>query len=330
MIKYYTIPCARLEINLHEEKIHLNFRKKCLKALSALLYFTAFTALVTLSPAYAANADTKIGTQSVATVSKTQPTPGLRTIKNFLNTALQPVGSALYVWGGGWYENKDGSSGCTHIGVNPEWKRFFDSQDSKYDWHKTKFKTELGLDCSGYVGWVIYNTLNSTPNLLPGYTSISTDMAKSLSEKYHLGTFISSDKLKDYKPGDVMSGNGQRHVWICIGQCSDKSVVFLHSSHQGVHICGTQTPSGSNDSEAYKLAKKYMEKYFPDFSSKFSIFKEYPDKKDCPVRTQFIRNTDYLTKYHQMRWTALDDPDGYLSMDPESILQDLFGENTSK
>lgn len=78
---------------------------------------------------------------------------------------MQPVGQTLYVWGGGW-NNEDTAASETsrHIGVCPEWKGFFDSQDSSYDFYdyaigkNGKAETPipayipLGLDCSGYRG----------------------------------------------------------------------------------------------------------------------------------------------------------------------------------
>lgn len=92
------------------------------------------------------------------------PTPGLKTIKNLLQTALAPVGSTLYVWGGGHFENRDIqkiSYGSTHIGVHPEWKMFYDSQNENYKWDDWNFQTKKGLDCSGYIGWVVYNIMNT-------------------------------------------------------------------------------------------------------------------------------------------------------------------------
>ena len=62
------------------------------------------------------------------------PAPGVKTVKNFLQTALAPVGSTLYVWGGGWFENSDGSHGSNRIGVHSEWKEFYDSQNETYEW----------------------------------------------------------------------------------------------------------------------------------------------------------------------------------------------------
>lgn len=268
-----------------------------------------------------------------ANIEKKYPiccTPGLKTIKNILKTSLEPVGTTLYVWGGGWFKNENGKNityGSNRIGVHPEWKEFYESQNSNYKWDDWKFKTEKGLDCSGYVGWVIYNVMN-TESGNEGYNCISREMAKKLSDRGY-GKYIKYGDVKDYKPGDIMSGETPRHVWICIGECKDKSVVFLHSSYQGVHICGTSTPDGNENSEAYNLSKKYMQKYYKDFYDRYPVFKNTTENKE---QKQFIRDIDYLTKYNQMRWyisdsSVIQDPDGYIDMSPEEILKDLFNEN---
>lgn len=253
------------------------------------------------------------------------PTPGLKTIKNLLQTALEPVGSTLYVWGGGWFRNVDGSYGSNHIGIHKEWKEFYDSQDEHYKWDDWDFQTEKGLDCSGYIGWIVYNVIN-TEDGEKGFVCSSKKMAKSFSNK-GFGKYIKCSNVKDFKPGDIMSGDGPRHVYICIGQCEDKSVIFLHSSYQGVHICGTAAPNGNFDSDAYKLAKKYMGKYYSDFCKRYPSFKNRTQDKE--FYQQYIRDTSYLTQYNQMRWDVsesgfMSDPDGYLSMTTEKILEDLF------
>ena len=56
---------------------------------------------------------------------------------------------------------------------------------------------------------------------------------------------------------------------------------------------------------------------------RYRIFKEKNKEADYK---QFIRGTDYLTEYNQMRWDVLEDPDGYNDMTPEEILKDLFSE----
>ena len=72
------------------------------------------------------------------------------------------------------------------------------------------------------------------------------------------------------KPGDIGYNSG--HTWIVIGQCSDKSVVIVHSTPQaGVQISGTTTPTGNYSSQAVALAKKYMAMY-----SGYNIFNYHP------------------------------------------------------
>mgnify|MGYP000688916402 FL=1 len=82
-----------------------------------------------------------------------------------------------------------------------------------------------------------------------------------------------------------MSGENVSHVWLSLGQCFDGSVVILHSSPAGVHISGTPTPKGAENSQAIKLANKYMSKYYPVWN------KKYP-----------VKPFDYLGKYSQFRW----------------------------
>ena len=60
-------------------------------------------------------------------------TPGKRTLKNFLATAMQPVGTVLYVYGGGWkFENTGASKEACSIGVPGSWIRFFQKQGTDY------------------------------------------------------------------------------------------------------------------------------------------------------------------------------------------------------
>ena len=58
----------------------------------------------------------------------------------------------------------------------------------------------------------------------------STKMAERLSEK-GWGTYIPNTEKRDFTPGDIVSMNG--HVWISLGQCSDGSVVLMHSTPNG-------------------------------------------------------------------------------------------------
>lgn len=250
-------------------------------------------------------------------VSTTVAEDGVSTIKNFLQTAVAPVGSTMYVWGGGW-NKADTAAGkdAKHVGLSPQWRSFAKNKKSSYNYRNYRYQIHDGLDCSGYVGWCVYNVLN-TKNNKKGYVYSASKQAKKFSDM-GFGSYRSAKKIKDYRAGDIMSSTCKccGHVWIVIGQCEDGSVVLVHSSPAGVQICGTVTPSGKKNSKAYKLAQKYMKKYYS------SWYKKYPDVS---------RNSSYLSHYGQMRWSVtggnvkLSDPDGYQGMSAEEVLADLFG-----
>jgi len=234
-------------------------------------------------------------------------------IKKLLQTALKPVGSTLYIWGGGWNKNSDGKITGRTMGVSPTWKSWFNSHDKTYDYTQYRYWYEKGLDCSGYVGWVIYNSFNTNSGY-GSFVMLAEVMAKTFAG-YGWGTYKSPGAVTDFKAGDIMS-LASGHVYIVVGQCSDGSVVLLHSSPPGVMITGTTTRSGNKNSEAIKLAKKYMKKYYPAFDAKF------PDTS---------RSASYLTNYAQMRWYAgkttslMSDPEGYRNKNAQQVLADLFG-----
>ncbi|MCD8014226.1 MAG: Ig-like domain-containing protein [Lachnospiraceae bacterium] len=233
------------------------------------------------------------------------------TIKTLLSTALEPVGSTMYVWGGGWNEEDTGAgTEAVSIGVSVQWKTFFEQQTSSYDYRTTRYQISNGLDCSGYIGWCIYNILNTTDGN-EGYVMKASKMASNFASR-GWGTYKSASSVTDYKAGDIMSSSG--HVWMVVGSCSDGSVVLLHSSPPGVRLAGTPSSSGNTSSEAVKLAASYMKKYYPNWYSK------YPD---CLV------SSSYLSGYSQMRWdisgkSIMTDPDGYRSKTASAILKDLF------
>ena len=242
-----------------------------------------------------------------------KPTPGLATIKNLLCTSLLPVGKTMYIWGGGWNEEDTASGkGSTHIGVLPGWENFSSKQDAGYNFLNYKYNINAGLDCSGFVGWAIYNVFN-TQNEKDGYVMKSSIMANEFANR-GFGKYKNKDEIIDYKPGDITSGPG--HVLICIGQCEDGSVLFIHSSPPGVQINGTTTIDGNENSMAINLATHYMKKYYPEWP------KKYP---------HFSRGNSYLTNFSQMRWStdgsaALTDPDGYFDKSVSEILKNLFNE----
>ncbi len=234
------------------------------------------------------------------------------TLKHFLEVAMQPVGTTMYVWGGGWSDNDiEAGPEAVSIGVSPRWNAFYQKQTSAYDYNETRYQTHDGLDCSGYVGWAVYNLLN-TKSGGSGYVVKSTEMSRSLAGK-GFGTYREAPYVTDFRPGDVMSTTG--HVYIVVGQCSDGSVVIAHSSPPGVQLCGTAAPDGTIYSEAVRLAEEYMGRYFSEWHSR------YP---------KCSRGTSYLTNYNQMRWNVqngiIKDPDGLSQMQAGQVLKVLFNE----
>ena len=249
--------------------------------------------------------------------TKKQKTKKVSTIKKYLKSAIQPLGKVVYVWGGGW--STDGLGGSTEarsMGVSKKWTRFFNAQTKDYNYINTQYQRHDGLDCSGYVGWTIYNIMN-TKSGNNGYVMSAKDMARNYASR-GWGKYIKRASVKDYKPGDIMSSacSDCGHVWIVIGECKDGSVVALHSSSsQGVQLSGTVAPDGRTKSEAAELAQKYMEQYFPKWSEKFS---------------HRLRDEKYLSHFCQMRWNVsgksiMTDPDGYQKMTAEQVLNDLLG-----
>lgn len=270
--------------------------------------------------------------------------PGEKTLTNFLKTALGPVGTTLYIYGGGWDWQDEGSAvQARTLGVSPDWVKFFNEQNERYtfkeqdgDEAKTDPATSFypygeyneyyyaGLDCSGYLGWALYNTFE-TENGKEGYVGGSTKFAKRLADS-GFGSWTQTvkdpDGRPDFKPGDIMSIKG--HVWISLGTCDDGSVVIAHStpsfSRAGQPGGGVQISAVGNDGtcEAYALAEKVMTEEYPAWSAR------YPALLADPVR--------YLTPEGdtagRFRWEVtggtLTDPDGLQEMRPEEVLAFLF------
>lgn len=259
------------------------------------------------------------------TTESTQPTtaptetippvtePDTVSILDFLKIAVQPVGSTMYIWGGGWNEEDTGAGiEAVTFGLSPQWAHFAAMQDGSYNYKNHKYQIHDGLDCSGYVGWAVYNVLE-TENGRPGYVCSSTKMTKHFADR-GLGSYIPAQEMTHWLPGDIMSMKG--HVWIVVGMCSDGSVLLLHASPPGVIFSGTTLPDGS-DSEASALAAKIMRQHFPEWYSR------YPN---C------ARPHSYLTKSSAMRWNSdiLSDEDGLRSMTAEEVTELIFGSEINK
>lgn len=241
---------------------------------------------------------------------QTTAQPGKRSLLNLLLTAKIPLGHTMYVWGGGWNEEDTGAGiEAVSIGESPRWRTFYEKQDSSYNYQNTRYQIHDGLDCSGYVGFVVYNVMESV-NGNAGYVEKAGGMAKSFSDK-GFGSYTPYYSVTDWKPGDIMSMNG--HVWISLGMCGDGSVLLLHASPPGVLLCGTSLPDGSR-SQAIELAESYMSTYYPDWYRKFP---------DC------ARSASYLTDSSQMRWSLqmLSDEEGIQNMGAEEVLKRIFDSN---
>lgn len=227
------------------------------------------------------------------------------TLTRFLKTALLPVGNTLYVWGGGHDLWSGGDS--LRIGVNPKWEQFYNQQGASYDYTKHRYAYQNGLDCSGFVGWAIYNTYNTKANQ-SAYTTQSTSFPSYLTNK-GLGSYRTVSG-GTFTVGDVVSMTG--HVWIVLGTCSDGSVVIVHATPPVIQISGTVSSSGDQNSEAVKLAQAYMKKYYPDAASKYNL---------C------IASKAYVNNVNRFQWssTKLTDPDGLRKMSVNQVLEKLIG-----
>jgi len=184
-------------------------------------------------------------------------------IRKLLQTAMLPVGSTMYIWGGGWNEEDTGAGvGATTIGLYPEWETFAAAQSADYNMKEHRYEILKGLDCSGYIGWLVYNMFE-TEDGQQGYVYKSTDTAWAYSE---LGWGDYMEAPSAFLPGDVVSMKG--HVWLSLGSCADGSVLLLHSSPPGVSLCGTLLADGS-ESEAVRLAREYMTMNYPEWQKKY-------------------------------------------------------------
>uniref|UniRef100_UPI004056A8CB hypothetical protein n=1 Tax=Agathobacter sp. TaxID=2021311 RepID=UPI004056A8CB len=245
-------------------------------------------------------------------------------MERLLEIAMQPMGSTMYIWGGGWdVDDEKSGAGSTKIGVSSTWAEFAQKQDAAYNYEDYRYQRELGLDCSGYVGWVIYN-LFETEDGKEGYVTFSTEMAENFASR---GWGRLYKNPKEFLAGDIVSMDG--HVWICLGTCADGSVLLIHSSPPGVSICGTgipiygmkdsnddnqdmpnQVPSETEPGIAVQLAEEFMGKHYPEWQT------AYPNR---------MVSQAYLENVMVMRWNVetLADAQVYQAMSGEEVLQVL-------
>ena len=263
--------------------------------------------------------------------------PGLRTIANLLRTALAPAGTVLYVFGGGWNWQDDGAAPQARaIGVSEDWVRFYRSQDADYEYKnpdpaKSYFPYggfnayyHAGLDCSGYAGWVLYNTLEAH-NGKPGYVTASTNLASSLAAR-GWGRFHKNGDPKALRPGDIVSIKG--HVWIVIGVCDDESVLIAHAS-PAVSATG-KTGGGVQlaavaprpDSQALDLVRRLAQRLHPRWLERYP-----PASKDAKLYLDFRHpKAGVFSWFVQTPSAVLADPEGIGGMSAEEVVRAVFPE----
>ena len=230
-----------------------------------------------------------------------------KTLTNFIQTAMQPVGQTMYIWGGGWNEEDTGSGPDTRrIGMPERWKEFYLAQNNGYNFQTTQYQIHDGLDCSGYIGWILYNVFE-TEDDKPGYVSLSGDMPDDFVSR-GWGKKISRGNIQDYQCGDILAN--ENHVFLVLGQCEDGSLLIVHSAPPGVRLCGTPTPDYNLQSEAVLLAESLMLEHHPDWLEK------YPEAS---------AEYSYLVDYDQFRWNdTLKDVDHLRDKSAEEIATYLF------
>ena len=279
--------------------------------------------------------------------------PGVKTLKNLLATAMMPVGTTLYVYGGGWnWQDNDSAVSARTLGLSPDWMRFFQEQDGSYTYRDADGDSAnadpahsyypygrfnqywyAGLDCSGYMGWTLYNTLQDADGSM-GYVSKSSTMAKGLSERgygtwTHEVSMPDGSKKKKLLPGDVISLSG--HVWMALGTCDDGSVLMVHSSPTRSYANqpggGVQIGAIGKDynCEALVLAEKVMTDYFPAWHERYPVFLLSPERY-FPTEGESTGRFSWDVKAEG----GLSDPDGVQKMTPAQVLDLLFRTGETK
>lgn len=259
--------------------------------------------------------------------SPSKAVPGLRTLKNLLATAITPLGQALYIYGGGWnWQDTGAGPQAACIGPAPEWSAFFRAQNGYYcyrDCYPAGGRNSYyyaGLDCSGYLGWTVYNTLHDKSGL-PGYVCPARRMARDLTRR-DWGRWM--ERADGLCPGDVCSMAG--HVWLCMGICGDGSILLAHSTPSesrvgcpggGVQLSALSTAAGADGCAALALAEDTMKRLCPAWYRRYA-----------PVQKSYAAYTDFSGGV--FRWTldgsgVLTDPDGYAALSAAEILKRLSG-----
>ena len=271
-----------------------------------------------------------------------------RTLRGLLVNAMKPMGKTLYVFGGGWnFQDTGGADAARTPGLSEDWLRFFCENDASYD-HRGEMEfgrlypsggfneySFAGLDCSGYVGWTVYNTMNDCACAEgEDYVTTSTLLAKSLADK-GLGTFrrpvgeAAEAIAQSLLPGDVVSMKG--HVYLVVGRCEDGSILFAHSNHAtsvtgadggGVSL-GALNPGAdrSADCDAYRLACTVMEENWPEWVKRYPV-----QMKSVSNYLTFVREDETTGIFSWDTTQALSDPEQVRTKSAEEMIELIFSE----
>lgn len=240
---------------------------------------------------------------------------GENTMTNLMRAAGLPIGKVMYSWGGGRVGGPKETGGAP-IGIPEEWTKFYDKYqkpNKAYNFRvyraggaPTETSRKSGLDCSGYIGWML-GSVRYDGNM---YGVVSGSHIGQLTGM-GLGKRL-PNPFSDYKPGDILANGG--HVVMVIGPSEHGGAVIAHASPHGVKLGGIDG--------GVQTAEAYMSKYFPEVSDKNKAF-----------NFGTFNVTSYKGKYQQFRWNivksgdrkGIEDPDGLYNMTAEQILKKMFG-----
>ena len=250
---------------------------------------------------------------SEPTATQTSVTAGYASdasVKKLLQNAIKPIGSTMFVYGGGWNSADTGAGkSAVTIGLSSEWKAFADKQDSTYNYRNVSERAK-GLDSSGYIGWVLYNTLR-TQSGGEGFV-VKADTYDEKLSSLGLGKRTPKEDVTIRRPGDIMCSQTDGFAYIVVGPCSDGSLVVACASPPGVRLCGTPSADGNTDSEAVILVEQVMNDRYGNW------YQRYPD---CSKGYSYLTNYD---KFSPDTSKVIKDSEGLRFMNAQEVINLLF------
>jgi len=231
-------------------------------------------------------------------------------VKKLLQNAIKPIGSTMFVYGGGWNSDDTGADkSAVTMRLSSEWKVFVDKQDGSYHYRNISERSK-GLDSSGYIGWVLYNTLR-TQSGGDGFVMKADAYDEKLSS-LGLGKRTPKEDVTVRRPGDIMCSESDGFAYIVVGPCSDGSLVVACASPPGVRLCGTPSANGNADSEAVILVEQVMNDRYGNW------YQRYPD---CSKGYSYLTNYD---KFSPDTSKVIKDNEGLRFMNAQEVINLLF------